>query len=716
MLTCRGTLADAPSRSQHMTRQMNGGERAAPDRLGVVFNVTTPFASSGTCHPLHEPNHILFARTRMTSHSEFPAFVCLLLLLTASPARADTATVRQHNGRPALFINGEPVPPFAYMSYLGKEPYYREVAQAGIHLYCFPAYLGDRGINSRTGIGPFRPSIWKGEGSYDFSSVEKDFETLLAGDRQALAIVRLHLDPPEWWEKAHPEGCCQLPDGTTFRQCFASPVWREATAEALRAFLDWIQQSSYAEHLIGVHVAAGCTEEWFYHYRGAFHDENPARIVAFRDWLRSSYDDDVDRLRAAWSEPTADFDSATPADISGARTRTWRAPKDSQRIVDSFRFHSQTIVDDIAYFCRIVKEESDRKLLVGVFYGYHFFVNDPRSGHFALGKLLECPDVDYLSSPNAYHRVMGEDWPPMVALASVARHGKLWLAENDTRTFKTTLLKDQAPEVCPPGQYGSGVWLGPATAEESVALLRKNTARMLAGGYGGWWFDMWGGWFSEPRMMAVLQKTQELGKEAIRCDGPAMRPEVCVVADEELSYLDGSFGGLAGAIMQNRYPLGRSGTPYDLYLRSDLPGIAEDSYRAVWLLGPVEVSAMEMSIVEAWRAKGTTVMWTRPTVTTIMRPDGSEETFDGKITWSPADLRSVWKAAGAHVYLERDDVLYAGRGWVSVHTVAGGPRTIQLPFAARIEDAFGGKVLAESAERLELDLPPNSTTLLRVRP
>ena len=212
-------------------------------------------------------------------------------------------------------------------------------------------------------------------------------------------------------------------------------------------------------------------------------------------------------------------------------------------------------------FCRIVKEASDGKLLVGVFYGYHYFVNDPRSGHFALGKLLECDDVDYLSSPNAYHRVMGEDWPPMVALASVARHGKLWLAENDTRTFKTTLLKDQAPEICPPGYYDRGVWLGPATAEESVAMLRKNTARMLAGGYGGWWFDMWGGWFSEPRLMAVLRRTQQLGEEAVQSDSPAIRPEVCVVVDEELSYFDGSFGGLTGAIMQNRYPLGRSGTP-----------------------------------------------------------------------------------------------------------------------------------------------------------
>ncbi len=644
------------------------------------------------------------------------ALLCLVAGLSPLASRADTATVEPHHGRPALFIDGRPVPPFAYMSYLPQTRCYREAAGAGIHLFCFPAYLGDRGINPTSGIGPFRPSIWKGEDSYDFSSVQRDFETLLEADPVARVIIRLHLDPPQWWERSHPEGCCQLPDGSTFRQCFASPVWRDATAEALRAFLAWVQQSPYAEHLIGVHVAAGGTEEWFYHRRGDFHDLNPARTAAFRAWLRSTYHDSAAELRTAWQKEDVDFDSAAPADLNAGATKAWRSPKDSQPTIDTFRFHSQTIVDDIAQFCRVVKQESGGRLLTGAFYGYHYFVNDPRSGHFALGKLLQCPDLDYLSSPNAYHRVMGEDWPPMAALASVALHGKLWLAENDTRTFKTTLLKDQAPEICPPGYYNGGVWLGPASAEESVAMLRKNTARMLAGGYGGWWFDMWGGWFSDPRLMAVLERTQELGQQALQHDLPAMKPQVCIVVDEELPFLDASCGALAAAIMQNRYPLGRSGAPCELYLRSDLGALQAGGYRAVWLLGPADLTAGEQAILEKWRAAGASILWTRPALTTFQRPDGTQESFEGKIAWSPAELRRIWQASAVHIYLDTDDVLYAGRGWLSVHTVAGGSRTVRLPFAARIEDAFEPAVLAESAESLTLNLPPNSTTLLHLAP
>ena len=99
-------------------------------------------------------------RTPMNSHQAFfstACSVCLIAFVAVSAGMADTATVEEHKGCPALFINGEPVPPFAYMSYLGRETYYREAAQAGIHLYCFPAYLGDRGINPTSGHRALSP-------------------------------------------------------------------------------------------------------------------------------------------------------------------------------------------------------------------------------------------------------------------------------------------------------------------------------------------------------------------------------------------------------------------------------------------------------------------------------------------------------------------------------------------------------------------------------
>ncbi len=616
-------------------------------------------------------------------------------------------------GGPAFFLDGKPAPPLAYMSYLPREGDYRSIASTGIHLYCVPAYLGDRGINPRSGIGPFRPPIWTGEGTFDFRSLQEDLDKVLRADPEARILVRLHLDAPAWWEKRHPEHACRLPDGGSFRQSFFSDFWREDTARALRACLRWMLDGAYARRIAGIHVAAGGTEEWFYHFRDAFQDGNPQRVAAFRRWLRAAYGGDVAALRAAWNDPDAGFETAAPADISGAAPEPpkeglppsgqarWRDPVRERPVLDTFRFHSEHMADRIASFCRVVKEESRGRLLAGAFYGYHFFVADPRAGHHALGRLLRCRDLDYLSSPNAYDRSLGADWPPMAAWNSVRLHGKLWLAENDTRTSKTTLLKDVAPGICPPGAYAQGVWRGPGNLDDSVALLRKDAARMLAEGYGGWWFDMWGGWYDDPRMREVFRRTRRLMDEAVRTQPPAMPVQVCVAMDEELCFSDASFGAQTGAVLAVRSALARAGAPYDLYLQGDLDRVMPGAYRVLWLVGPATLDPALAERIERWRARGITVVWNPPA---------------GARAWTPAELRTVWKNAGVHVWLDEDDVLYAKRGWLMIHTLTGGRREVRLPFAARVDDVFEDRLVADGADRIVLDLPPRSTTLLRLRP
>jgi beta-galactosidase len=647
-----------------------------------------------------------------------PAFVLILHLgLHAQSSPANCAEVKSCAGVPTLFVNGKPYPPYAYMSYLGEGQYYREVAQSGIHLYTIPAYLGDRGINSNSGIGTFRSPIWTGVNAYDFSGLIRDFEEILEADPEARVIIRIHLDSPRWWEELNPGEVCVLPDGGSLRTSFSSEKWKIEAGEVLRHCVNWLLHSGYADHLIGIHVAGGSTEEWFYHLGEYFYDENPARLQAFRSWLRDRYQGDAQALQAAWSNRRVDFNNAQLADISGEeRSHAWRDPLKEQNVMDTYRFHAETMVDHIAYFCRIVKESSRGCLLTGAFYGYHYFVTDPRRGHGALARLLDCPDLDYLSSPNDYKRVAGEDWPPMAAMESIKLHGKLWLAENDTRTAITTLLKDQAPEVCPPGQYESGVWLGPADMQVSVALLWKNTGRMLTHGYGGWWFDMWGGWFSNPALLEVLTKTQAYFDNYPSREETMTEVQVAVVVDEELSFRDASFGALSSEILDNRYSLGKTGAPYDLFLRSDFDSLGCSKYRLIWLMGILELNEEELSRVEAWRKQGITVLWTDGAGTRVNEQAEAEIHLDGKLLWEASQLRELWKKAGVHVYLDSDDVLYVGRGWLCVHTLDGGEKEIRFPGNTRVTDPLNGQIISESNNYIQLTLAPGSTNLYRLDP
>ncbi len=645
-------------------------------------------------------------------------FIIILHLgLSAQSLAPNCSEVKTYAGVPALFINGEPYPPYAYMSYLGAETYYKEAAQSGIHLYNIPAYLGDRGINSNSGIGPFRSALWTGRNEYDFSGLIKDFKEILNADPEAKVIIRLYLDPPEWWEILNPDAVCLLPDGTGLRTSFSSEKWKEAAGEVLKICIEWLLSSEYSDHLIGIHVAGGSTEEWFYHFKENFYDENPSRLQSFQGWLREHYQDDTRALQAAWNTPDISFSNARLADISGEERREeWRDPATEQNVIDTYRFHSETMAGHIAYFCKIVKETSQGCLLTGAFYGYHYFVTDPRRGHGALEKLLECPDLDYLSSPNDYKRVMGEDWPPMAAIESIKLHGKLWLAENDTRTSITTLLKDQAPDLCPPGQYESGVWTGPSDMETSVSMLWKNAGRMLTKGYGGWWFDMWGGWFSDPALLEVLEKTQSYHFKYPSCEDKMTRTEVCLVVDEELSFWDASFGKLTEEILGNRYSLGKTGAPYDMFLRSDFISLAESPYKVVWLMGILELHEEERQRVQELQQKGVMVLWTDGRGTRVYKNDDKESQLKDQLRWSSSQLRELWAEAGVHIYLDTDEVLYIGRNWLCVHTVTGGERIVKFPYYARVTDPSNDQVVADSTNSIELNLTPNSTILLRIIP
>ncbi|MFN0171708.1 MAG: hypothetical protein ACKV22_35285 [Bryobacteraceae bacterium] len=79
-------------------------------------------------------------------------------------------------------------------------------------------------------------------------------------------------------------------------------------------------------------------------------------------------------------------------------------------------------------------------------------------------------------------------------------------------------------------------------------------------------------------------------------------------------------------------------------------------------------------------------------------------------------LRNVAKFAGAHIYSDEGDVLYATRELLGVHTVSGGPRRLRLPrAAAEIVDLFAGKVVARGTSVFDVELPPASTVLYLFR-
>ena len=75
-------------------------------------------------------------------------------------------------------------------------------------------------------------------------------------------------------------------------------------------------------------------------------------------------------------------------------------------------------------------------------------------------------------------------------------------------------------------------------------------------------------------------------------------------------------------------------------------------------------------------------------------------------------LRGLARFAGAHLYSEEGDVLYATPQLLAVHTVAGGPRLFRLPGKVEmVWDLFGDRLVGQDTDRIEVVLPPRSTAL-----
>ena len=79
-------------------------------------------------------------------------------------------------------------------------------------------------------------------------------------------------------------------------------------------------------------------------------------------------------------------------------------------------------------------------------------------------------------------------------------------------------------------------------------------------------------------------------------------------------------------------------------------------------------------------------------------------------------IRNIARAAGAHIYSDAGDAVYASRNFVGIYTPAGGMRTVRLPQKSRVIDALENRIVAERVSEFPLALAPNSTALLRVEP
>ncbi len=78
----------------------------------------------------------------------------------------------------------------------------------------------------------------------------------------------------------------------------------------------------------------------------------------------------------------------------------------------------------------------------------------------------------------------------------------------------------------------------------------------------------------------------------------------------------------------------------------------------------------------------------------------------------PSDvLRALSENAGCHIYDRDDDIIYASRHFLAIHTMRAGKRHIALPAISDIYDLFEQKIVARTVDSFDVDIPAKSPRL-----
>ena len=676
----------------------------------------------------------------------------------AEPAR-DLTVALYRPGDPYVCLGGPPGP---------FEAQIRMAAAVGVDFVSFPIDM--------PWPAPGAPVDWK--------PADNLCEQVLLANPRALLLPRFGADPPDWWRKARPDEVMTWEDGSQQHHAVvASPLYRRDAAARVAALVEHLE-SKFGEHMAGYHPCGQNTGEWFYQdtWENRLNGYAPADTNGWRAWLRSRYGSDA-ALQAAWRDRAETLNGAavpTPAQRLASPTGILRDSASQKPLIDFAEFQQQAMADLVCELAHAVRQASHGRKLVLFFYGYVFEFGPIRlgpatCGHYALRRVLGCRDIDMLCSPISYFdRGIGGSAPAMTAAESVALAGKMWLFEDDTRTYLGSGGF--------PGQFD-----GARDLAETQTMLRRNVAEEATRNFATWWMDLgMTGWFKDARMWEEMNRLDAVDRIFLEKPIP-YRPEVAAVIDE-YSMIETSASAWTvtdPGIYQVRRPLARMGAPYGQYLLDDvlrgrvrsklyvflnawhLSAAQRQALRSntrgacrVWCYAPGlhdggrtspeamrELTGFRLVPVSPARAWVTptdlgkqlglqtafgvdapvnplfTAADASPEETLATYPDGSAAValrrapagwslFVGPPGLTSDLLRLAARKAGVHLYTQTDCNVYANGPIVALHAAQDGPITLDTGHRGQVYDALSSSLIGRGP-CVTLPLKKGETRVLR---
>jgi hypothetical protein len=588
---------------------------------------------------------------------------------------------------PAGAVPGTAPLAFAYRSFWPEFEAMRQFRAVGVDTVCVFAANTDNSLGL-----PYSqyPAVWRWFGTYDFASLDRQYDDILALNPAARFICMVDLNTPIWLQRqlSLRGQSAECESFTMLSNACANPHWRQATGEYLEAFVGHVE-ARYGGRIQAYLLACGQTDEWMDYSRGL---AGRAKTQAWQVWRRA-------HGKAAAPVPAlAELDRASFQDLI-------RDPASERDAIDYAQFTGDLIVDTMLDFAARTRALVAPERQIGMFFGYILELTDSRlvsAGHLEYERLYASPDVDFLISPGTYgDRPMGGGSGFMVPNGTRLLYGKGFLHEIDHRTPTYNVHLDE---------FVSIPWMTPWQDQaQTNAGLKREFALAIINHASLWCFDMWGGVFRTPETMQVVAQSKALWDRFAALPARSLA-QVALVVDPQSARLLNDLNPLVTEIYQGiRNKLNRLGAPFEVFSFNDLARLDLGQYRLLVFPGLFEVTPEKAEVLRRHvccagrtalfvyapglsdgqtldpdRVRGLTgTVFATPGVTTVVRDGWTAVYAATSAEVTSQVLKQVAAAAGVVLYCADEAPVFANERLVAVHTAAGGEKTITLPMPCR---------------------------------
>ncbi len=608
---------------------------------------------------------------------------------------------------------------FSYRSFWPEFGAMAQFRDAGVDTVCIFAANTDNSLGK-----PYSkyPPVWRWFGKYDFASLDKQYDDVLAVNSNATFICMIDLNTPVWLQRqlslqGHSAEC----ESFTMLSCAcANPAWRKATGEYLGAVVAHME-ARYGDRVKAYLLACGQTDEWMDYSRGV---AGRAKTLAWQAWLQA---------HGKEKAPVPALERIDKASFENLL----RDPATERDVIDYAQFTGDTVADAILGFAARTRALIPKQRQIGMFFGYIIELTHARmvwAGHLEYERLYESPDIDFFISPGTYgDRPMGGGSGFMVPNGTRVLNGKGFLHEIDHRTPTYNCALDE---------YVSIGWMVPWKDQaETDAGLKREFALAIINQTSLWCFDMWGGVFKTPETMKVVAQSKRLWDQYA---GQPWRPvaQVALVVDPQSARMVNDQNPLVAQIYQGtRNTLNRLGAPFEVYSFNDLPRadltqvkllvfpglfeitpekaevlrtrVLKDGRTAVFVYAP---GLSDGKTLDPARVKALTgTAFKTPGVSAVAR-DGWTAVYAGSYeALTPQALRKAAVGAAVTIICEDAVPVFANERLVAIHVALGGERTITLPKACReVRELYTGRVVPVKDKRFRYTFASPDTALFEL--